>query len=557
MLSPLLRRQINRARRRLFVRRLIESCNWCWAAALLLSAGWFLAQPYLVATPPDWLRWAVAGGLFGFATLLGVLVAVLRYPTALQVALDMDEEYDLKERVTTSLMLDESTASTPAGQALADDVNRRVEKIDLGRGFPVFARQSAWVLLGKFAVVPAAAVALGLAAWLCPAAFAHPSAGGGDDLKPEEAAAVKKNVQDIIKRPEEAKANQPPREKSVAMKKIDEDLDKLLSKPAESREQLKDLAKNLTSMESDLKNKEKELAARNAALQQQLKKLDQMSRDANAKEGPAKDMQKALNQGDLDKAKKEAEDLARKLKDGKLDDKEKQDLAKQVDDLKDKLEELKRQRDEDLKKEKDNVDKQLDRGDIDKKTADQMKSDLDKQAQDGKDLDKLADQLKQAQQGLQEGDDQKAADGLKKAAEQMQKMDGDKKDLQGLRDKLDDLKKAQQALGPTLEGGKPNPGMGPRPMGKEEATNSMEHKVDSQLDDKGRKAISDFVAGPAFKKKSSQDIAGDVVQSSQDAEAAREQQRVDRSSRDIYKGYFENLRKDAEKSSTPPQPPRP
>ena len=72
--------------------------------------------------------------------------------------------------------------------------------------------------------------------------------------------------------------------------------------------------------------------------------------------------------------------------------------------------------------------------------------------------------------------------------------------------------------------------------------------VNTNFDDKGQKQISDYVPGPTFKKKSSMDMAADVVQSSQESAEARESQKVDRAAKDIYKGYFENLRKDAEKN---------
>jgi hypothetical protein len=549
MSTSLLQRQIGRARRRLFFRSLLNTCNGCWAGGLLLAAGWFLLQPQVLGSQPEWLRWAVVGGLLGLATLLGVVIALLRAPSPLDVALLIDQKFGLKERVTTSLLLDPAASGSPAGQALLADVNGRVGKLDLAAGFPLAGDESRWALAGKALLVPLAALALVLVVLLYHPADvkADPTPTAEKEMKPDEAAQVKKNIQDIIKKPTETKPGEPPREKSALMKKIDEDYDKLLNKPAQTKEHLKDLAKGLSGLEQNLKNHEKDLAARQAALQQQLKKLDQMTRDAN-NDGPAKQMQKALTQGDFDKAKQEAEDLARKLKDGKLDEKEKQELTRQVKDLEDKLNELKRQKDDELKKERDNIARQLERGDIDKKTADQLQKDLDKKADGSKDLDQLADQLKQCQQCLKDGDGDKAADALQKAADQLKQMAGDKKDLKDLQDRLDDLKKAQQALAPSVQGGKPVPGAGQRPETKEGTHKSQESTVSLPEDPRGRKQITDFVTGPAFKKKSSQEIAAEVVQSSQEADAAREQQKVDRAAKDIYKGYFENLRKDAEKN---------
>jgi hypothetical protein len=72
-MSPVLRKQVSRVGRRLFLQTLLDCLAWCWIVALALSVCWFLVQPYLVATPPEWLRWTIAGSLVGFATLVGVV----------------------------------------------------------------------------------------------------------------------------------------------------------------------------------------------------------------------------------------------------------------------------------------------------------------------------------------------------------------------------------------------------------------------------------------------------------------------------------------------------
>src|SRR5262249_29018719 len=143
------------------VQTVVNTLVWCWAGALLLGVAWFLVQPLLqprlFPEAPAWLRWAVAGGLVGTATVLGLVVGVLRAPSKLVAALSLDEKFGLKERVTTSLTLAPTKVATPAGQALLEDVNHRIGKLDVGERFPVRMSWSA-------TLVPAGAALLAVVA---------------------------------------------------------------------------------------------------------------------------------------------------------------------------------------------------------------------------------------------------------------------------------------------------------------------------------------------------------------------------------------------------------
>src|SRR5258708_7695817 len=118
----LLDRQINRVRRRLFLQQLLVYLAWGWLGALLVATVWFLAQPLLIQDAPAWLRWTVLSGCMGAATLGAVAWGVFNAPSALTAALSLDERFQLRERVTTSLTLDQHMAASPAGQALFADV---------------------------------------------------------------------------------------------------------------------------------------------------------------------------------------------------------------------------------------------------------------------------------------------------------------------------------------------------------------------------------------------------------------------------------------------------
>src|SRR5262245_19586425 len=115
-------RLVRRVRRRLFARTLLESLLLCWSAALLLSALWFLAWPLALAQADETWRWAVAGGFLALGTAGGIVLALLRTPNLVASALALDQQFALKERVTTLLTLAPNLAESPAGQALLADV---------------------------------------------------------------------------------------------------------------------------------------------------------------------------------------------------------------------------------------------------------------------------------------------------------------------------------------------------------------------------------------------------------------------------------------------------
>src|SRR5438876_11727761 len=88
-------KQVSRVGRRLFVRSLLRHLAVGWSLALVPGIGWMLAQPFAIANPPDWLRWAVLGGVVGVATLVAIALTILRRPTKTLAALSLDSEFGL------------------------------------------------------------------------------------------------------------------------------------------------------------------------------------------------------------------------------------------------------------------------------------------------------------------------------------------------------------------------------------------------------------------------------------------------------------------------------
>lgn len=535
-MSPVLRKQVSRVGRRLFLQTLLDCLAWCWIVALALSVCWFLVQPYLVGPSPEWLRWTVAGSLVGVATLVGVVLAVVWAPSRLATALALDERFGLRERVTTSLTLPAHLESSPAGQALLEDATQKVGKLDVTSRFPLQMRWTA-------ALVPVAATALALIA-----VFYHPNlnaANAGltpDDKKPiEKPEELAKKMEKLAKKPGELKPGEKA-ERSKELEKIEAELRDLVNRPRDTREQLRERAKEMTELEGAIQKHEKQMREKAMAIKDQLRNLDTF----NKKDSMTKDLEKALEKGNFERAKEEVEKLAKKLKEDQLNKKEEEELNKKIDEIQKKLEKLAQQSDE-----REKLKEMAKQGKLDAEQLQREMDNLDKKKDNLKGLQDLAKQLKECKDCMGKGDKEGAADALKRASERLKDMARDDKEMQELADKLEQLADARRQAGESMGDSQPVPGAGRRPEDKDGEFKPLPSRVKVDFDKEGKKEIIDFVTGPAYKRKSSSEMAGEVTQASQEAPEALERQRIPRAASDIARGYYEKLREQAEKDKKP------
>jgi hypothetical protein len=557
-------RQVSRVRRRLFLQVLIETLVWSWVGSLACAAGWFLAEPYILPDAAPSFRWIVAGGLASAAFVLAIVLTVLRSPSRVAAALALDERFRLKERVTSALTLAETELASPAGQALVADVNTRLAPLRIGDRFPLRLPRSS-------VLIPAGILVLALLAFLYKPVLNSAQAEEKEPLAESAAAKaqIEKALRPLHKKPV-GKAGERP--KSEDLKRLEAELDRLAQKPHETKEQARELVKDITNAEDEVRKREKQLADRVDALKEQMKQAERFSKK-DKKDGPARKLDKALDEANFKKARDEAdrlgkqlqadEEVARlrkklkdekltddqkqemreqleKLKDQELNREEKQQMEQQLQDIKDKLQRLTRSdeakerlRDlqrqgaiskEELERELDQLEKNL--AQLDEKTLEQLKE--------------LADKLGQCQKCMKEGKEGEAAQKLAEAAEQLAKLDpnGENKDLQ---QKLRELQAARQAVCQAL-GGKPVPGAGPRPEAKAGETAAKDERAHSQMD-KGRLQVIDHVPGDGFKgPRKPAEMTDEIRRASQEEPEAIDRQRLPRSASDMARGYFEKLR---------------
>jgi uncharacterized coiled-coil DUF342 family protein len=525
-------RQIARVSRRLFLQTLLDSLAWCWAGAVLLATIWFLVEPFVPGDRPEWSRWAVAGSLGGLATLLAVVLALIRAPSRLAAALLLDERFGLKERVTTSLTLAPEHVPLPAAQALLADVGERVVSLDIRSRFPVALR---WHAL----LVPLGGLLLAVVA-----VFYEPSRTQATPL-PEDLALAPANRSEIEQKVKELeKKAREKRELNKATGEkadpLDEELKKLLNRPRDTQEEVRNRIKDLTALEEKIKNRQDALAEKAQAIKDQLRQMNQMS-GMDTKNGPAKDLQKAVDKGDFNKAQEEVERLAKKLKNNELTEQDREQLKKQLQDLQEKLKRL-----SDPKEQEEKLQELRRQGKIDQDQLDRALDQLRKNSQrlnrdDQERLQEIADALRECERCMKRGDSDKAAEALKKAGQCMRKMD-DLENMQEMQEQLEQLEGCKRSMCQGVDGN-PVPAQGRRPEGDPHETGSFTSRVKGDFDPKGQKELTGYAPGTSFKKKSAAEIAGEIKEASQEAPEALERQRIPRAAADMAKGYYENLRK--------------
>jgi hypothetical protein len=532
--APALQRQLARARRRMTAQKLLEAAAWCGTASLALAIVWFLVEPYVVRVPPPWLRWVVAGSVCVAGILAAMARTGSRAPSRLEAALALDTKFNLKERVTTALCLSPQERETPAGQALLADASERMASLDIPSRFPVRLPRSA-------AAVPLAGIVLAAVALFYEPSPEQATAGDVAEAQPPANAA---EIDEQIRKAAQRKRTptKPEQEaKSPRLAQLDDDLDKLLNQPHDTREAVRERLKEMTALEDKLRDEEKGRVDRAEAVKEQLQQMDRLAKKEK-KNGPGDDLDKAVKDGDLNKAKEEMDRLSKKLKNNELTDKEKQQLNDQLQDVQNKLERLSREKDNQADEEEKLRDLAK-QGDLDPEALDreldqlrQNANKLDPETQ--KELQEAADELKKAEQAMKEGKEEEAAEHLRKAGEQMEKAQGDQEG----QDAAEQMRMVREVRRTLARGLGDKPGQGRRPEDKDGETKSKDTMVQGPFDAKGKKEVAGTTAGSGtFKKKTTAEITPEIHQASQEAPQAIEHQRIPRAASDMAKGYFEKL----------------
>jgi hypothetical protein len=553
-LQSAVERSVRKAHRRLILQRLVNALVAGWVAAGVIGLGWVLAEPWVLESPPDWLRWAVLGGAAGVGTVAAILWAVLTAPSRSAAALEMDTRFGLKERVTTALYLKPEEQATPAGQAVLADAQAKVSPLAVGEKFPVRPRPAA-------AFVPVLAGAIALAV-----VFYQPDTGraSADDSasakKADEEAAKKaddkqKPVAQFSKpRPPELAA----RPKSKELEQLEQELDKMMEKwgqkQPETAEKAREKVTELTKMEDKVKKFNDQKYERLSQLEKQLQQLDRLNKDKEFEDGPAKELNDALAKGDLKKVQEEIDELKKKVKDKKIDAKDMEKLDKQIEKMKEEMKKAAQNKEKEQKL-KDMIQRAKKEG----RDAEALERELaklqDEQKQNSEMMDRMAERMQKMQQAMKKGDMDDLADELEKMGADMKDLENELQDLEDASEYLqklkEEMKKACKACS-ECEGDKRGQrkdfatgrgiGEGEREIDRSAKTGSgEEERIRGLFDPRGRKSYGGSTRGPAFTKRSTTELGEEIKQAAQEAPAAVETQRLPRDAQESVREYFKKL----------------
>ncbi len=425
-----IKRQVTTARRRLILQQFLACIPWTLFATLLLAVGaiaaikiWPVNVDHGVWTW-SWIGGSVVAGL----VIAGVWTYVVRSDT-LNAAIEIDRRFGLKERVSSALSLAPEELDSESGQALVHDASRRIEVLTVKEKFQV---SSGWRALLPLA--PALAV---LGVMLL--ADAQPSTKAG--------AATIENRKKIKTAAEELKRRVAQRRKSAQQKglkdaeelfkKIEQGANDLANKDDVDRKkamiEINDLAKQIEKRRNDLGDSEE--------MKKQFDKLK------NLEGGPAEKVANALKSGNFQKALDQLKQLQEKLENGDLTDAEKKQLAKQLGQMKQKLQEMADAQKQAKEKLEQEIQKKIDQGDLEGANKLQRKLDqLERQDRQMDRMEQMAKQLGECQKCLESGDSESASKQLSELASELSEMQAEMDELETLGEMMDEIASAKDMM---------------------------------------------------------------------------------------------------------------
>ena len=497
----------------------------------LVTATIAITAPALRAMDIDFRLWTQSWivGSIGWAVLSAMIYAWRKTPSLESVAAEVDQRFELRERLSSSLQLADQDRETNFGLALQQDAGRRADQLVIADHFSLKPSKLTWL---PVAIIPILVVVLLLVEPISPS-----SASPNPAASPTEMKQVRTVAQQLKKRigQQKRKADaQGLTEAKQMFEKMEADLDKLANKKSMNR---KDAMIAINDLKKQLKERRKELGSS----EQMRKALSQMK---GLQSGPGEKVAKAIAKGEFGKAEDLVKQLAKKMKDGKLTPEEKKKLEKQVKQMADAMK--KSAKDHEQKKEalKQKIEKaqKEGRGADAAKMQQQMNQMMQKDAPMQK-MGQMAEAMQQAADAMKSGDAQQAADAMEKMADQLGEMSQEMSELEDLESAMDQLSQSKNQMrcqGCQGGGCKQGSGKGDRPETQED-TNTYETQVRGKVK-KGKAIIAGFADGPNRKGVTREDIKAAIEsQMSQESDPS-ENQTLPRTEREHAQQYFDRLR---------------
>jgi hypothetical protein len=379
--------QVGRARRSINTNRFIKALIFSMTAGLAVGClGFALPRVWaieLTQTAEQLKTWQMGwllGGI-GIAILAAVIWSMRSAVRNNLAAIELDERFGLKERVSSALSLTPEDAATPAGRSLLEDAESRVSKVDVRDAFSL--------RLDRRAFMPLIPAAILVALFFVPARTAEPV------VSVTETVAEQQRIESVIEETKKRIEEQSQRLSEKGLEKAAEDIKAMAREFDQLKADNSELKKETLVKLNDIKKQLDEEKSKLSDVEQ-LKK--EFSRLKDISSGPGKELAEAFKDGDFDKAQKVIKDLAEKIKEGKLSENEMKKLADNLGELAKAVDELAKKHEEDKQNLEDKIKQAIKEGDPQK--AAELQEKLDKvkeQDQQIKKMQEMADQLKKCQ----------------------------------------------------------------------------------------------------------------------------------------------------------------
>jgi uncharacterized coiled-coil DUF342 family protein len=434
-------KEIRRVQRRLAVQHFLGLLGWCWFAALVAAAIAIGAARIWPLESTTGIRdWHLLAGFLTTGLAVATVWTLLTLTPAIPTALEIDRRCGLKERVSSSLAMGVDDRQSEAGQALIADADNRLRRTAVMERFPV--RPPRHLLLP---LVPAALVVAAMFIW-SPAERQVAAATNNSTVQPP-APEVKKSLDDLQQRLSQLRKQEEKKEglkdATDLLKKIEEGANQAKVEPRE-----KVLVK-LNDLARELQERRKQLGGSGESLKRQMEQVQGVD------QGPADKLAKALSKGDFEKAANELEKLQKQIADNKLDPAKKNDLAKQMEQLKQKIEQLAKQSKEAQAEMQKQADQMKQAGNPN--AADKLEQEIQRLQQQGPQMDSLqglCNKLGQCANQLKQGQNGQAAQSMQDAMQQMQEMAQRQSEMKTLDNALQNIADARRQMNCEKCGGK-------------------------------------------------------------------------------------------------------
>ncbi|HMP80237.1 MAG TPA: hypothetical protein PKD54_12350 [Pirellulaceae bacterium] len=553
-------KQVALARRRLAANQFMETLLWMLtialgAAAIGVAASKWVWPPYSGGISHGLAFWHVTWTAGGAAVALAAAVCWTwcRRRSLVSAALEVDHRFCLKERLSSALAMTPEEAQTPFGQALISDAENHALRIDIRDEFQLRPAHRIWwpfipalIIIGLLFVPNAEQRNI---AAVTNTAFEH-------QVTNPAVEDIKKTLDERIKQLDEKGLADLAEELRITAKKLDH-------LHADDEGLRKEALIKLNDVRRRVEDQRKEIGDARE-LKNELDRLKDLA------QGPAEKLSKAMADNNFAEAKALALELARKLRDGELSEAEQQQLAKDLRNLAQEIEQMTKRHAENKERLQEQIKEALQRGDLNQADALQQQLDQAKKQDDlMQQMQQMADKMQQCageceqgqhlpDQNNQRSDNrsdqgrQDASQAMDDLAEIMNQIQGDQELMEALENLEQDLQackggcpenqdSGQQGSphqqdwgrGEGIGGGRPDPP--PNDIG------SFRMRVDGQVQ-RGETIVTGNADGLNIAGKSLEEVRAGVQAEMSQYSDPLDDQRLHRSQREHARQYFERLR---------------